>query len=232
MKAFLKTPFLLSLILLSSQCVADIISPMAPPELSDTLKDFRTKEQLKEREIIEFGDATYQMVDIEDIPVVPGDNASGVLRLSGPYMANENITIPQYGSAIVRFYDMQGTPWDIVNIDLENQGYIAKVTAAPSELYIKQLQGASTTTMIVHLANLMQPLVFNLTPLSLVNSKKPIKTVLTSIKVNYINDKVQKRDIKKVVFAKKNPFEPEISFDDVSFDLVEKNLIEALRELK
>ena len=42
-----------NLSLFLSPAYADVIAPQAPPELSDTLIDFRTKEQLSEKVYIE-----------------------------------------------------------------------------------------------------------------------------------------------------------------------------------
>ncbi|SPT71572.1 Protein of uncharacterised function (DUF3625) [Anaerobiospirillum thomasii] len=218
--------------MLIAPALADIVSPQAPPELGDTLTDFRTKEQLEERHIIEFGADNAVDLKVEDPLLTKSDELVGLLRISSPYLAGQSITVPQYGSALMRFYDMYGNPWDIARIELENQGYIAKVTAAPSELLVNRLQGAANTKMTVHLSGLMQPLIFNLNSLSLLKNDKTLKVVLNSIKVNYVSDRVRPYTVDKVEFSKTNPFAPKVDYSSVDFKSVRDNLVQALSELK
>lgn len=212
-------------LLLVSQVQADVIAPQAPPELSDTLTDFRTKEQLSESTYIE-GKVDPQ--NSLDVPVIPGDKESKVLRMSANYQAQYEIAVPRYGASIVRFYDLRGTPMEIISTRLENQGFLAEVTASPSELLIRQFQGASTTLLQVKLKNIPESLVFVLKPLILVNQQSSVRTLLTSMTVNYFVDGVEYIPPKKQNFALPNPNAKRLDFSNVDKEILEKDLLEAI----
>lgn len=210
-----------------------IEAPKAPPELGEYLLDYRTKEQLKENVLK--NDTKSDLDLTTDIPspvVVPGDEESGILRLSYSYIPNEQIAIPQYGTTILRFYDSDSYPWDIKNIKLENQGFMATTTANTSELIIKQLQGASNTTLVVNLQDYQEPLIFMLRPLSLINKDKRVKTIIESIKVNDIREGSNLVKAPLIKFAKPNPNAQKFTFDEDTFESNEMVLVDSLLELK
>lgn len=225
--------WLLSALMMPLSCVA-ITMPAPPPELSDTLTKFRTQAQLNENKT-EQNDALAPLienVEIESAPFVPGDDSAGILRLSSVYSSKAAIGVPNYGASIVRFYDLDGVPWDIASVDCENQGFVSEITASPSELLIKQNYGATSTNMVVKLSNYDTPLLFTLTPVKLDRQGIAINTIINTVKVKsytnangYIYPKIHE-------VPKANPSAEIVRFDNVDSSKVENSLVEAVRGIK
>lgn len=203
---------------------ADVIAPQAPPELSDTLIDFRTKEQLSEKVYIE---GKIDPQNSLSIPSVPGDVEAKVMRMSATYQAQYEIAVPRHGISIIRFYDLNGYPMDIVSTKLENQGFLAETTAAPSELNVRQFQGASTTLMQVRLKGINKSFIFTLKPLSIVNQQSSVRTLITSMTVNYYVDGTNFIQPIPYKFGMPNPEAKTINYDAVNQDELEQSLLKA-----
>lgn len=220
---------------LSETVLAAMTMPAPPPELPDTLLSFRTREQQQELEIIEAEQqAVDQVEEVEDeLPLsVPGDEATGVLRSSLLYVPGQAVGVPDYGSAIMRFYDLQGVPWDIDTVKVEHQGFMAEITASPSELLIRQQPGAATGTLAVNLAGYASPLVFTLRPVAMENRGRRITTSLNFVKVqSYLNaEGYVFPTILKV--PEPMPGASPMIFDDLDHEELASILIEAVRQLK
>ncbi|MGN1281779.1 MAG: hypothetical protein ACI4UM_07745, partial [Succinivibrio sp.] len=196
MKLSIKTainPLFVGLLLAACSMVrvCDAITmPSPPPELPDTLTKFRTLEQLNEGKRID-RDSSSQIIDsleVESAPFVPGDDVSGILRIGYVYTPEATVGVPSYGASIIRFYDLEGIPWDISSVRTENQGFSAEVTASPSELLIKQGVGATSSKMVVTLDNHDSPLVFTLSPVRLKREGVMINTIISTVRVkSYTN---------------------------------------------
>ena len=210
---------------LISSAHADVIAPQAPPELSDTLTDFRTKKQLSEKVYIE-GKVDPQ--NTLNVPAVPGDIEAKVMRLSSLYQAQYEIGVPRHGVSIVRFYDLNGYPMDIVSIRLENQGFLAETTAAPSELMIRQFQGASTTLMQVRLKGINNNFIFTLKPLAIVNQQSTVRTLINTITVNYYVDGTNFIQPVPYKFGQPNPAAQPINYDAVNHEQLEQDMLKAM----
>ena len=204
---------------------ADVIAPQAPPELSDTLKDFRTKEQKSEKIYIEGRNDPQNSVEV---PTVPGDAESKVMRMSATYQAQYEVAVPRHGVSIIRFYDLNGYPMDIVSSRVENQGFIAETTAAPSELMVRQFQGASATLLQVRLKGINQSFLFTLKPLTVINQQSSVRTLITSMTVNYYVDGNTFIQPEPYRFGKPNPAARAINYDKVSQDRLEVDMLEAV----
>lgn len=168
---------------------ADVTAPQAPPELSDTLTDFRTKEQLTEQIYIE------GKVDAQNslqVPTAASDLNAKVMRLSALYQAQYEIAVPRYGASVVRFYDLEGTPVEILDITLDKSGYIAERTAATYELLLRQFQGAEETLLRVRFKRHRTPAILKLRPMVLVNQQQPVRTLITCLTLNFNAE--QRRD--------------------------------------
>lgn len=213
-----------NLSLFLSPAYADVIAPQAPPELSDTLIDFRTKEQLSEKVYIE-GKVDPQ--NSLNIPTVPGDLEAKVMRMSATYQAQYEIAVPRHGISIIRFYDLNGYPMDIVSTKLENQGFLAETTASPSELAVRQFQGASTTLMQVRLKGINNNFIFTLKPLTLVNQQSSVRTLITSMTVNYYVEGTNFIQPVPYKFGQPNPEAKTINYDSVNQDKLEQSLLKA-----
>lgn len=88
-------------------------------------------------------------------PTVPGDQGSGVQRYRFTYVPRAGIMLPRGGTAVIRFYDLNGQPWHISAFDFDQQGCHAQLSADPSELIIRHgTGGASSTTLHVTLEDL------------------------------------------------------------------------------
>lgn len=170
------------LLALTSPAIADVIAPQAPPELSDTLTDFRTKEQLTEQLYIE-GKVDEQ--NSLQVPTVSSDLKSLVMRLSGMYQAHYEIVVPRYGVSVVRFYDLEGSPVEIASLKLDQGGYIAEKTAVPYELILRQFQGAEDTLLKVNFKKYRVPAILKLRPVVLVNQQQPVRTLINVLTLNY-----------------------------------------------
>lgn len=213
---------------------AAITMPAPPPELPDTLRNFRTKEQIRENQLLPNDEVVVnsEEVEIDSAPFVPGDDSAGVIRLSSVYIPETVIGVPELGAAIARFYDLKGIPWDIASIKIENQGFSAETTASPSELLIRQLQGAAATRMLVQLEGYQNPLVFTLKPVSLEHEGVRVSTVLQTVRVRsyqgvdgYLFPKIHE-------VPKPNPKAQTVHFENVDQSKIEKVLVNAVRELK
>lgn len=221
---FGRTLGLLGLMLLSPGALCDVIAPAAPPELSDTLTDFRTKEQLLEHTYIEGKAAPqYSM----EVPTVPGDLEARVMRLSATYQAEYEIAVPRHGLSVLRFYDLNGLPMEIVSTRLENQGFSAQVSAAPSELLIRQFQGASATGLQVRLKGINKNFIFMLKPLVLVNQQSSVRTLITAMTVNYYVEGSNYIEPVPYKFGQPNPQAQALNFDGVDQNKLEADLVKA-----
>lgn len=203
---------------------ADVIAPQAPPELADTLTDFRTKEQLSEKVYIEGKVDPHNSLNV---PAVPGDIEARVMRMSANYQAQYEVAVPRNGSSIIRFYDLNGYPMQISSTRVENQGFLAETTAAPSELLVRQLQGAATSLMMVRLKGIDQNFIFTLKPLIMVNQKSPVRTMITTMTVNYYVEGVGFIKPEPYKFSKPNQAASTINFDSVNQRLLEEDMIGA-----
>lgn len=170
--------------------LADVTAPQAPPELSDTLIDFRTKEQLTEQIYIE-GKVDEQ--NSLQVPTVTSDLKAKVMRLSNMYQSQYEVAVPRYGMSVVRFYDLEGLPVEISSLSLDTSGYIAEKTAAPYELILRQFQGAETTLLRVSFKKYRTPALLTLKPMILVNQHQPVRTLITSLTLNYNNEHERER---------------------------------------
>lgn len=214
----------IGLIALSAPSWADVVAPAAPPELSDTLTDFRTKEQLLEHTYIEGKAAPqYSM----EVPTVPGDLEARVMRLSALYQAEYEIAVPRHGLSVLRFYDLNGLPMEIVSTRLENQGFSAQVSAAPSELLIRQFQGASATGLEVRLKGINKSFIFMLKPLVLVNQQSSVRTLITAMTVNYYIEGSNYIEPVPHKFGQPNPAAQTLNFDGVNQEQLEHDLVKA-----
>lgn len=208
----------------SADVVADVVAPQAPPELSDTLTDFRTKEQLTEQVYIEGLAAPQNSIEV---PTVPGDLESKVMRMSATYQAQYEVAVPRHGASILRFYDLNGYPMEIVSTKVENQGFIAEVTASPSELMIRQYQGAATTMMRVRLKGINRNFIFTLKPLVLFNQQASVRTLITSMTVNYYVENANYIKPEPYKFGQPNPQAESLNFDSVDQKRLEQDLVRA-----
>ncbi len=220
--------------LYSSAAMATMTMPAPPPDLPTTLKEYRTQEQINEKRVVTNDkDVTPQEpVDVPSAPFVPGDDSAGVVRTSGLYVPGQIIAIPADGAGIIRFYDLQGIPWDIADTRIENQGFNAEVTALASELLITQQQGAATSTLAVYLDNYPDPLIFTLRSVRMENNGIKVNTVLNAVKAKgyRTNEFYYFPEIHQI--PKTNPAAESYRFEDVDQSKIERLLINAVRELK
>ncbi|SFS34129.1 Putative outer membrane core complex of type IVb secretion [Succinivibrio dextrinosolvens] len=213
-------------------CAEAITMPAPPPELSDTLTKFRTKEQINESVNLSNGSsAVVEEIEVESAPFVPGDINAGIMRLSENYSPLMTIGVPAYGSSIVRFYDLNGIPWDIASVECENQGYLTEITASPSELLIKQNVGATTTKLKVSLSRYDYPLVFNLSPVRLERDGVAVSTLVNTVKIKSATNSYGYvyPSIRQV--PKPNPDAKMVKFDSTDLQKIEVTLLDAVRAL-
>lgn len=230
----MKVKFYLGLILLSPLWAQAITMPAPPPELSDTLTKFRTQEQLNEDKVTDNKalNSLFEEVNVESAPFMPGDDVSGILRIAFTYSNKATIGVPAFGSSILRFYDLQGIPYEIASIKCENQGFEAQITASPFELLVKPRFGASTTHMVVTLTNYDRPLIFTLTKVKLTRAEVLVNTIISTIKVHSFTSATGYIYPKLKEFAKPNPKAEPIEFSKDSLIGIENALIDAARVLK
>lgn len=207
-----------------AEALADVTAPQAPPELSDTLTDYRTKEQLNEKLYIEGKSDPKNSIDI---PTVPSDLEARVMRLSAKYIPQYEIAVPRNGISILRFYDLNSVPLEVVSTRVENQGFLAEVTAAPSELMIRQFQGAASTSLLVRLKGIEQNFLFTLKPLILVNQQSSVHTLLTAMTVNYYIEGTSYVAPAPYKFEQPNPQAQSINFSGVQQGKLEQDLVSA-----
>lgn len=209
-----------------------ITMPAPPPELSDTLTKFRTQEQINESVNLDNSPSSaVEEIEIESAPFVPGDINAGIMRLSETYSPLMTVGVPAYGSSIIRFYDLNGIPWDISSVECENQGYLSEVTASPSELLIKQNVGATTTKLKVSLSRYDTPLVFNLSPVRLERDGVAVSTIVNTVRIKsatnsygYVYPSVRQ-------VPQPNPDAKSVKFDSTDLQKIEVTLLDAVRAL-
>lgn len=205
-----------------------ITMPEPPPELSDSLKDFRTKEQINLQRAQDSTGLLYS-VQNQELKVVSGDIESGVQRYDLKYRPLSIIIVPQFGQAIMRFYDVNGKPWDIRDFEFQNQGFVAQKSAIASELMIKQDLGASSSKLCVRLAQLQMPLVFNVRASKVVNEvNKLVLTTISSVNLDVYKDLGEYVMPNIYQFAKVNPLASKIDYSHVNQDELVKNLVDAV----
>ncbi|MCR5536349.1 MAG: hypothetical protein K6F05_02940 [Succinivibrio sp.] len=221
------------MLLLSGEALAVINAPAPPPELPDTLTDFRTKEQLEE-ESLELYATSEESEEAEfgSAPFVPGDDSSGVMRYQTVYTTDEIIGVPDLGVTVLRFYDVQGIPWEILRVQVETQGFSAEVTAATSELVLRQQAGAAVSRMVVELAGYRSPLIFTLRPVVLEQGGVRVSTILNAVRVQsqqnaegYIFPQVK-------AVPEPNPHAEKPHFDEQTQEQMVHRLISAVRSLQ
>lgn len=231
MKRFL---LLLSLTMIFVNNSKAISLPAPPPELPETLTDFRTKEQVEEDSIVEARLRNDNFDDINTVasPFVSGDEQLGIVRLTMNYQADTKIGVPAYGQTVLRFYSSDGVPLEITDIKLESPGFVADVTASASEIIIKQKAGCSNTSMIVSIAQSSSPLVFQLSSVYIKNKSTPVNTILTALKVKtYVQDNEYVVP-KTVEIPKANPLASDVSANTQSFVELEEQMLKALDEIR
>lgn len=233
MKHGIKLVLATTLCMIASNAIA-ITMPAPPPELPDTLTKFRTQEQINEGKTIENETLGLmsENVEIESAPFVPGDVGSGIVRLAAIYSPDITIGVPDYGASLIRFFDLQGVPWEISSVRCEAQGFLTEVTASPSELLIKQNVGATTTKMIVELTNYDSPLVFHLSPVKLEREGVAINTIINTIRIRSYTDSQGYVYPTIHEVPKSNPNAQLVKFDADELLNIENNLIDAVRGIK
>lgn len=228
--------YLLCLLVAAGNAVSAIRAPEAPPELPDTLKSFRTETQLREQQEIVDENANFEQegekLEISSAPFVPGDDSAGVIRLSGEYVPAQVLGVPHRGALVVRFFDLEGVPWDIDSIRLENPGFSAEITASPSELLIKQGSGVATTAMAVSLKGYDEQMLFTLRPVRLSRNGVKITTMLQSVRVRSTQSDHHYVRPEELSFPVPNPQAATAKFDRVDFNSVEDTLLKTVRALK
>ncbi|MDY6321479.1 MAG: DotH/IcmK family type IV secretion protein [Succinivibrio sp.] len=214
---------------------AAITAPAAPPELPETLKSFRTQVQLEEQEMLKSQQQDTEEADPADVaeaPFVPGDESAGVLRVSDPYMPGQVLGVPDYGMLVVRFFDAGGVPWEIASVKTENPGFTAEVTASPSELMVKQAQGASASGLEVSLAGRSGSLLFVLRPARLENRGIAVTTLLQTVRMDTVqNGKAAVRP-EALRFPEPNPQAAAVHFDEQALEGIQKLLLDSVADLK
>lgn len=212
------------------QSNAAIVMPEPPPELSDTLLDYRTKVQLNDTKA-QGSDGLVYNLNTNEVKIVSGDLESGIKRFYTNYNPGSGIILPQFGSAVLRFFDINERPWDIQSFNFQNQGFEAQVSALASELVITQTSGASASQLKVQLEGLITPLVFKVQATRLVNeSNNLVRTTLNSIKLNYYKDLKDYVKPKIHTFSVPNPLAQKIDYSEVNQDKLLENLIKAVEQ--
>ena len=218
-----------------SYCFAAIKAPEAPPDLPDTLRDFRTAEQMREFEELKSADGTHDDIEdleIQEAPFVPGDDGAGVARFANVYVPGLVTGVPARGALIMRFFDAEGIPWEIDGAQCEHQGFIADVTASPSELLVRQESGAATTALKVTLRALPDPLIFTLRPVRLERNGVPVTSLIETVKLKQSQNGVHYVKPEPEQFAVPNPKASALRFDGIDAQGVEDTLLNAVRSLK
>ena len=214
---------------------AAIYAPEAPPELPESLKNFRTEAQLHELDEIKnqnSDDGDLEELEIQSSPFIPGDDSSGVVRFSNVYVPKLVMGVPDRGMLIVRFFDADGNPWEIDKTELEQPGFSCEITASPSELMVKQQHGAAVTSMTVSMRNSNDLLVFTLRPARLVRGGVRINTLIENVKLKQSLEQVKYKRPESIDFAVPNPKASTVSFKDTTTKTVEQRLLQAVRALK
>ncbi len=213
--------------------MAELTAPAPPPDLPATLRDFRTQEQLDEmREIknAEGGSGDVESLNIESSPFVPGDDSAGVVRLAYGYVPGIVMGVPDRGMLVVRFFDSAGAPWDIAQTRVENPGFSAEVTASPSELLVKQLQGAAGSQLAVTLSGRPEPLVFKLRPSRLERHGVPVTSMIVAVSLpQSLGGDYAKPE--EVQFPVPNPKAKPPKFADDAYDQAEQAVVSAVEGL-
>ncbi len=223
------------LMLYQGSAYAEIKAPEAPPELPDTLKDFRTTEQLHELDEVKNSDgkgSDVEILEVQSAPFVPGDDSAGVVRFANTYVPGLVAGVPDRGALIMRFFDVDGVPWDIDSVVCEHPGFIAEVTASPSELLVRQGAGAAITTMKVTLRSGREPLIFTLRPVRLERGGVSVTAMIETIKLKQSQSGDHYQKPEPMEFSVPNPKASTVKFSDLDLDSVENTLVDAVRELK
>ena len=219
----------------SGLALGAIKAPEAPPDLPDTLKDFRTSEQLRELEELKSADGTHEdleELEIQEAPFVPGDDGAGVVRFANVYVPALVTGVPARGALIMRFFDAEGIPWEIDSAECEHQGFIAEITASPSELLVRQDQGAVTTTLKVTMRSLSEPLIFTLRPVRLERGGVAVTSLIETVKLHERQQGITYVKPEPEQFAVPNPKAKAMHFGELDTKSVEDNLLNAVRSLK
>ncbi len=225
----------LALCLCSGSVYSEIKAPEAPPELPDTLKDFRTTEQLHELDEVKNSDgkgSDVEVLEVQSAPFVPGDDSAGVVRFANTYVPGLVAGVPDRGALIMRFFDVDGVPWDIDSVVCEHPGFSSEITASPSELLVRQGAGAAITTMKVTLRNGRDPLIFTLRPVRLERGGVSVTAMIETIKLRQSQSGEHYQKPEPLEFAVPNPKAATVKFSDLDLDSVENTLVDAVRELK
>ena len=225
----------LMLFLVGVNSQAAIYAPEAPPELPESLKNFRTEAQLHELDEIKnqnSDDGDLEELEIQSSPFIPGDDSSGVVRFSNVYVPKLVMGVPDRGMLIVRFFDANGNPWEIDKTELEQPGFSCEITASPSELMVKQQHGAAVTSMTVSMRNSNDLLVFTLRPARLVRGGVKINTLIENVKLKQSLEQIKYKRPESIDFAVPNPKASTVSFKDTTTKTVEQRLLQAVRALK
>ena len=226
---------ILMFFLVSVSSQAAIYAPEAPPELPESLKNFRTEAQLHELDEIKnqnADDGDLEELEIQSSPFIPGDDSSGVVRFANVYVPKLVMGVPDRGMLIVRFFDADGNPWEIDKTELEQPGFSCEITASPSELMVKQQHGATVTSMTVTMRGSNDLLVFTLRPARLVRGGVKVNTLIENVKLKTSQEQVKYKRPDSIEFAVPNPKATTVSFKDTTTKTVEKRLLEAVRALK
>ena len=228
-------PFIICvlLMLVCSSAQAVINAPAPPPELPETLTDFRTKEQQAEETLELYAEGEQsEEAEFGDGPFVPGDDSSGVVRYSSIYSADQIVGVPSLGVTVLRFYDVQGIPWEISRAVVETQGFSADITAATSELILRQQAGAAVSRMIVKLTGYKQPLIFTLRPVLLEHGGVRVNTILNAVRLQ------SHQNVEGYIFPQirtvpmPNPQAEKPTFDAETQERISMALISAVRALQ
>ncbi len=225
---FTKFFFSIGLLIFVNCSYANIVAPEPPPELFDTLKDYKTALQEKEQyQSLEHKERTEDF-KIGKLPAVPGDVQAGVIRLGGVYEPNCVIGVPSYGISILRIYDLDGNGFEIERFQSENPAFAVDSTATSYELLIKQNPGALVGKLKVILKGRSKPLIFRLKPVNLEQEGVLVKTILNSIKMGDLirQGEIFKPNLENI--PKPNPLDKQKYVNYEDHDKIEKNLVKAI----
>ncbi len=225
----------LNLCFYSGSAYCEIKAPEAPPELPDTLKDFRTTQQLHELDEVKNSDgkgSDVEILEVQSAPFVPGDDSAGVVRFANTYVPGLVAGVPDRGALIMRFFDVDAVPWDIDSVVCEHPGFSAEITASPSELLVRQGAGAAITTMKVTLRGGRDPLIFTLRPVRLERGGVSVTAMIETVKLKQSQSGEHYHKPDPLEFAVPNPKAATVKFSDLDLDDVENTLIDAVRALK
>lgn len=171
----------LSSALYTAAACGAFMPPAPPPELDDTLTDFKTEQMLSAERYRQSGAGGSQLN--LPAPVLSGDEASGVARLSFIYTGGLTLFVPRFGQSIVRFVDGQGGPLEVTGFKEHGASFAPELTAALHELSVRQSGGASSGQLTVNLGQNAEPLVFTLQAKAAANAQRALQYMIYTIKV-------------------------------------------------